>query len=235
MRRIIFALLLSLASTSVINSQNIASTAQEDEASSNIVKDTNIDIIRQIRAAWKTDTLLVENAFPKARIRNFAKAFCNSHPNYPPNAALTDYLRDIGHYSYEEKHYIIIDEPSSGYIKCDMGGQFDFLTCLCYWKRSGGHNLVAVLMQIANEGETCDSELLFYDFNPATSTMLPDLEVQQTVDALLKQHPGSQFIRLPEEGKDISVSVANWSEDEADIIFDDFLLQWTGNTFKFAK
>lgn len=190
--------------------------------------------ILEIREIWSDNPIQVENDFPNARIRNFAKAFASRYVQYRPNEAMMDYLKKPGDYSREEKHYYSEDLPRNGYIKCDMGGQFDYLTEMCYWRRPNGHQLVGVLMQIGYEGEKCDAVILFYDFDPKTQVMSPDTTIHQTVMKIVNNHPGSLFFELPKEGKDINVTAVRWTMED-DFIYDHFLLKWNGNSFDEAK
>lgn len=190
--------------------------------------------ILEIREIWSDNPIQVENDFPNARIRNFAKAFASRYVQYRPNEAMMDYLKKPGDYSWEEKHYYSEDLPRNGYIKCDMGGQFDYLTEMCYWRRPNGHQLVGVLMQIGYEGEKCNAVILFYDFDPKTQVMSPDTTIHQTVMKIVNNHPGSLFFELPKEGKDINVTAVRWTMED-DFVYDDFLLKWNGNSFDEAK
>ena len=190
--------------------------------------------ILEIREIWSDNPIQVENDFPNALIRNFAKAFAGKYVQYRPNEAMMDYLKKPGDYSWEKKHYYSEDLPRNGYIKCDMGGQFDYLTEMCYWRRPNGHQLVGVLMQIGHEGEECDALILFYDFDPKTQVMSPDTTIHQTVMQIVNNHSGSLFFELPKEGKDIDVMAVRWTMED-DFIYDHFLLKWNGNSFDEAK
>ena len=191
--------------------------------------------IKDIESRWASKSLTVNKAYTKTRIWGFAKAFCSQYQGYTPNLALLDYLKKPGRYDMDEKHYYVEDAPRNGYIKCDMMWQFDFKTEICYWRRPNGHSLVGVLMQMGHEGEGAkdDHALLFYDFNPITNTMTPDLQVYQSVKEILARHKGNSSMRLPLEGKDISVVCVEWiGTDEEDFRFEEFQLKWTGNGFK---
>ena len=190
--------------------------------------------IYKIRKVWADHPIRVENLDSQARIRSFAKAFCSMYQEYRPNEAMVDYLKMPGEYTYEEKYYLIEDDPSHGYIKCDKGGQFDYMTEMCYWRRPNGHLLVGVLMQVGHEGEQCDAVLLFYDFDPKTQLMSPDLAIYESVIAIVSKHNGDAFFSLPNEGKDIDVMTVYWSEID-DFVYDGFLLKWTGNSFVEAE
>ena len=187
-----------------------------------------------IQKVWADNPIQVENIDPNARIRSFAKAFCSRYQDYRPNEAMTDYLKKPGEYSWEEKHYYTEDHPRNGYIKCDMGGQFDYMTEMCYWRRPNGHMLVGVLMQVGHEGEVCDAVLLFYDFDPKTQLMTPDTKIYNSCLTITSKHKGSRWFELPIEGKDISVTAVRWTPED-DFVFDEFMLKWNGNSFDEAK
>ena len=194
-------------------------------------EDLNAELkIYEIRKVWADKSIRVDNMDPNARVRSFAKAFCGMYQEYRPNEAMTDYLKKPGNYTYEEKHYVTEDDPRHGYIKCDMGFQFDYKTELCYWRRPNGHLLVGILMQVGHEGERSDAVLLFYDFDSQTQLMTPDMAIYQSVMNMVGKHTGDLYFRLPQEGKDIQASAVHWTETD-DFVYDDFWLKWTGNAF----
>lgn len=198
-------------------------------------RDTNPEqYIFAIRDVWADHPIRVESIDPNARIRSFAKAFCSMYQDYRPNEAMTDYLKKPEDYSYEEKHYLMDDAPHNGYIMCDMGGQFDYKTEMCYWRRPNGHQLVGVLMQVGHEGEVCDAVLLFYDFDPKTLLMTPDTKIYNSCVAITSKHKGSPWFELPKEGKDITVTAVRWTPED-DFVYDGFILKWTGSSFVEAE
>jgi hypothetical protein len=189
--------------------------------------------IKAIERQWASKPLQVSPTSQRAGIWDFARAFCREYSHYRPNVCLTDYLKQPGDYSWEEKHYYVDDAPRNGYIKCDMAWQFDYETEMCYWRRTDGHSLVGVLLQMGHEGEGTanDYALLFYDYDPSTRTMTPDTQVYRTVKSLVRRHQGNPSFRMPKEDKNISVTYVQWhAEDDFD--FEEHPLQWTGNTFK---
>ena len=190
--------------------------------------------IYAIEKSWSGTPLKVGNDFPKAMIRNFAKAFCSQYQKYAPNVAVTLYLKNPGYNKVEEDNYYMDDDPRNGYIKCNMTGQFDYLTEMCYWKRANGHSLVGVLLQMGHEGEGVDTDnaILFYDYNPTNRTMTPDMTAYQTVKDILAKHMGTPSLYLPKEGKDIRVSYIEFIQtDEHDFKWEQNTLKWGNNTF----
>jgi hypothetical protein len=187
-----------------------------------------------IEKHFKETPLKVGNDFPKAMIHNFAKAFCSQYQKYAPNVAMTLYLKNPANYDRQKDEYYMEDAPRNGYIKCNMPGQFDYLTELCYWKRANGHSLVGVLMQVGHEGEgtITDYAMLFYDYNPSTRIMTPDMTMYQTVKRILYNQPGSANLSLPKEGKDIGVYYVEFVHtDTYDFKWQNTILKWQDDTF----
>lgn len=186
--------------------------------------------VEDIVAQWKGKRLLVENAFKQAPVRNFAKAFCTHYQQYAPNKSMADYLKKPGNYTWEEKGYYTEEDIRNGYVKCDVGGQFDHMTEVCYWKRKKGHALVGILMQMGHEGEKASNALLFYDYDPKSRLMTPDIKVWDAVSQYIGSHEGSCFACLPKEGKNIDITMVVWTP-ENDFEYSDYILKWTGDSF----
>lgn len=189
--------------------------------------------VKTIERQWAGKSLQVIITGQKAGIHDFASAFCLQYPKYRPNACLTDYLKRPGDYSWEEKHYFVEDAPRNGFIKCDMGWQCDYTTEMCYWRRTNGHSLVGVLLQVGHEGEGSETDyaLLFYDYDPSSRIMKPDMTIYRAVKELVRRHSGNLSFRLPNEEKDIRVVSVKWNAED-DFDFEEFFLKWTGNSFR---
>ena len=85
----------------------------------------------------------------------------------------------------------------------------------CYWHTDTDHRLVAVNRN-SNRGT---DYLIFYDYNPATELMTP---LDQLPFQDFHEHFGELIVRLPREGKDISME-ASWSGGPAPLT-----LRWNG-------
>ena len=190
----------------------------------------DFDQVEVIVSKWADKPLRIKNTFAKVPLRNFAQAFCTQYQNYEPNHAMMDYLKKPGNYTWEEKGYYSEEDVRNGYLKIDDGGQFDHSTEICYWKRPNGHALIGILMEKGYEGETIRYALLFYDYNPKTGMMTPDMEIWRSVNQYLQSHKGSCFIDLPREGKNITFTSVYWDPAE-DFIYHNYILRWTGNGF----
>ena len=62
--------------------------------------------IYAIEKSWSETPLKVDNDFPKAMIRNFAKAFCSQYQKYAPNVAMTLYLKNPAHHNDEKDNFL---------------------------------------------------------------------------------------------------------------------------------
>ena len=62
--------------------------------------------IYAIEKSWSEKALKVGNDFPKAMIRNFAKAFCSQYQKYAPNVAVTLYLKNPAHHNDEKDNFL---------------------------------------------------------------------------------------------------------------------------------
>lgn len=189
-----------------------------------------VEQIRLIQDHWSGQPLRVQPTAPACLFRDLAQAFCSAYTDYPPNVALLRHLSVPGAPLPDEHSYYVEEDTLLSFVRCDMGGQFEYLTALCHWPRARGHQLVAVLLQIGHEGECSDGLLLFYDYDPSTRLMRPDTLLFNDVQRLLRRHEGSLVFRLQPEKRAVRVWGVTWNETD-DFLFDAFLLRWDGHTF----
>lgn len=82
------------------------------------------------------------------------------------------------------------------------------------------------------EGTVTDYAILFYDYNPSTRIMTPDMAVYQTVKDILAKHTGTPNLSLPKEGKDIGAYFVEFIQtDESDFKWEKNTLKWGNDTF----
>lgn len=172
----------------------------------------------------------------KARIRDFAQALCYRFAGFEPNKILTDYIKDPNAFRSETSHYRIDDAESNGFMQCDMLTQFTTQTQICYWKRTNGHRLVALWMDDEHEGNSRHALLAFYDYDPNTKTLTPDMKVTEEVrTCIAKTKPDfdkgdSYSVNLPKKDKDIALTIHRLKGEDA---YDNetFGLIWANDTF----
>ena len=113
----------------------------------------------------------------------------------------------------------LIDRPH-GYLRaCYTFGEGGIdpnqILEVCYWRTDTDHRLVAV----CSYSDIGTYILIFYDYNPATGLMTP---LDQLPFQDFHEHFGELIVRLPREGKDISME-ASWSGGPAPLT-----LHWNG-------
>lgn len=197
--------------------------------------DSLYDAAKGIERSWKSKSLKVDNAYPQAKVHNFAHAFCSAYPQYKPCANLLKYLKNIAAYNLYKDEYSINDAPRNGFINSDMGYQVDVCLEVCYWKLTNGHSLVGVLIRVGQEAEDSPTYCLpmFYDYDPAKGMMTPDEDVANTVKQLVGKLKSNPIVYLPKEGKDIEVIMSTYDGPEVDgYKWKLRLLKWTGNSFR---
>ena len=199
--------------------------AEEAEAASE-----GIDLMA---SNWKKTPITVSPKGAKANIEDFAQAFCGQYGNYEPNKKLLKYLAAPKAYNKEAEVYVVFSDVSNGYISSSLWTEIDRFTKMCFWNRKNGHSLVGVFMINGYEGEDTEDEtvFMFYDYNPKTNIMTPDLDVCQVVEKVaLDRNFNGYALELPQKGKDIVVELySDNGEDGCNIT--EKTLKWTGDTF----
>ena len=193
-------------------------------------------VLPTIGKVWAKTPLKVVAPGPKVGIEQFAATFCKQYSNYKPNELLMGYIKSPSGYDEETASYRIVDEKKNGFMSCFINGDLDWDTHCCYWNRNDGHKLVAFSMVENHESWDFqeDALLVFYDFDPATGTMTPDLALVKKVEDLGKQYD-TYSVTLPSEGKDIGMLCHNLETNHPygqEVIYK---LRWNGKDFNAEK
>lgn len=182
----------------------------------------------------KKTSIAVSPKGAKANIHDFARAFCGKYSSYEPNKKILKYLAAPKSYKKYDEVYDVVSDVSNGYISSLLLTEIDRFTKMCYWNRKNGHSLVGVFMINGSEGEDSESAFIFYDYDPDTNMMTPDLDVCKVVEKVaLDKNYEDYALELPQKGKDI---VVNLYSDNGDDGYDitEKILKWTGDTFTLA-
>ena len=191
--------------------------------------------IDQMAASWKALPLAVYPAAEKVNIQDFARAFCRQYSKYRPNGIILNYLDDPKKFNQEAEMCYVTSDVPNGFLRLAMANQYDKFTEMCYWKRPGGHSLIGTYMRHETEGDFSESAFMFYDYDPATKKMTPDMEVFGIVEKAVQEGDFDDFIlRLPQKGKDIELSMYKDNGDGG-CEPTEWMLKWTGNSFKLVK
>lgn len=173
----------------------------------------------------------------KVGIRDFARAFAQQFDAYQPNRALASYLKNPKAFNAEDYGFNAIVDDANGFIRSESMGQYDHCTHMCYWRRPNGHSLVGVWMCKSSETQDSQYAYAFYDYDPASGTMTPDVEVNGTIENTIKRFLTDDVtLVLPQEGKDIHLTFFTYIDKELDD-FDTLekTLRWTGNGFRLVQ
>ena len=184
---------------------------------------------------WNKLPLTVYPTAEKANIQDFAKAFCRQYNKYLPNVIILKFVGDPKKFNQDAEHCFVTSDIPNGFLRLGMANQYDQFTEMCYWKRPNGHSLVGTYMRHETEGDFSESAFMFYDYDPATKVMTPDMEVYGIVEKAVQEGNFDDYIlRLPQKGKDIELSMYKDNGDGG-CEPTEWMLKWTGNSFKLVK
>ena len=128
-------------------------------------------------------------------------------------------------------HLRNFSDITNGYIRTLLLTEVVRTTIMCYWKRKNGHSLVGVFMVNGYESGKSENVFMFYDYDPKTNIMTPDLNVYKVVEKVALDKAFDDYdLELPQKGKDIVVNFFTENgEDGYDVT--EKTLKWTGDTF----
>ena len=86
-------------------------------------------------------------------------------------------------------------------------------------------------MENGSESGKSENVFMFYDYDPKTNIMTPDMDVYKVVEKVAIDKAFDEYLLdLPQKGKDIVVDLyTDNGEDGSDVT--EKTLKWTGDTF----
>ena len=195
----------------------------------------NTEQIVAIRNAWASKPLTVVACDGTTDLERCAVAFCKEYSIFTPNKVLYDYFKSPELIRKDEEklgfEYSVENQKEDGYILCRAAVQCSWDTdCRC-WKRDNGHSLVAFWMADYYEDGGGEDLLVFYDFDPETDTMTPDLEINKKVENITSQYNGGCYVRLDDQA--INCVLLDKEEEYLDSHY--YLIRWDGNDISLEK
>ena len=180
---------------------------------------------------WQNAPITVTPKGAKANIEDFALAFCSKYDSYEPNKKMLKYFANPKAYNEDAEIYRVESDITNGYIRSMLLTEVARETQMCYWNRKNGHSLVGVFMVNGSENEKSENVFMFYDYDPKTNIMTPDLNVYKVVEKVAIDKAFDDYgLVLPQKGKDIVVDLyTDNGEDGSDVT--EKTLKWTGDTF----
>ena len=113
----------------------------------------------------------------------------------------------------EETDLTVTIDTKNGYVEYSDGGTDGPYMSACYWNRSNGHKLLAVLL--GKPTDPCIEVLCTYDYDPQKKTLTPEPDILKGYRWGDKGEYKQIFCNLPRKGKDITVD--DWSGDDGPV------------------
>ena len=104
-------------------------------------------------------------------------------------------------------------DQKNGFVSVGDGGTDGEYMSACYWNRSNGHKLLAVLL--GSPTDPCIEVLCTYDYDPAMKMLTPEPEILKGYRLHDRKAYSQIFCNLPRKGKEITVD--DWSGDDGPV------------------
>lgn len=208
---------------------------EEEVADDTVQLEKNTKQIVAIRDAWASKPLTVVTTDGTTDLERCAVAFCKEYSIFTPNKVLYDYFKSPKQFKKDEEKlgfdYKVEKLKDDGLILCRAEVQCSWDTDCCCWKRDNGHSLVAFWMADYYEQGGGNDLLVFYDYDPETGTMTPDLTTSKKVDDITAQYNGGANVRLDDQA--ISCAIVDEEKDYYEGHY--YLIRWDGNEISLEK
>ena len=214
------------------NKEVVTESAEAQDESESADTDENVESgLYDVTSNWKQTPITVSPKGAKVNIQDFAQAFCSQYALFDPNEKILKYFADPKTYDKVAENYGVESDITNGYIRSLLLAEVIRETQMCYWNRKNGHSLVGVFMENGSENSGSENVFMFYDYDPKTNIMTPDLNVFKVVEKVALDKAFEDYeLELPQKGKDIEVNLyTDNGEDGYDVT--EKTLKWTGDTF----
>ena len=214
------------------NKEVVTESAEAQDESESADVDENLpEGLDSMTSGLAETRITVSPKGAKANIQDFAQAFCSQYDRFEPNEKILKYFSAPKTYDEVVEMYRVESDITNGYIRSMLLTEVVRETQMCYWNRKNGHSLVGVFMVNGSESGKSENVFMFYDYDPKTNIMTPDMDVYKVVEKVaLDKAFDDYLLELPQEGKNIVVDLYT---DNADDGYDvtEKTLKWTGDTF----
>ena len=113
----------------------------------------------------------------------------------------------------QETSLTVTVDTKNCYVCVGDGGTDGEYMSACYWNRSNGHKLLAVLL--GKPTDPCIEVLCTYDYDPQKKMLTPEPDILKGYRWGDKGEYNQIFCNLPKKGKDITVD--DWSGDDGPV------------------
>ena len=214
------------------NKEVVTESAEAQDESESADTDENVESgLYDVTSNWKHTPITVCPKGAKVNIQDFAQAICSQYDRFEPNEKILKYFAAPKTYDEEAELFEVKSDITNGYIRSMLLAEVVRETQMCYWNRKNGHSLVGVFMVNGFESGKSENVFMFYDYDPKTNIMTPDMDVYKVVEKVAIDKAFDDYLlELPQKGKDIVVDLyTDNGEDGSDVT--EKTLKWTGDTF----
>ena len=173
--------------------------------------------LEEIDKGWSTKTI---NNVANGSLATMLERFDQTWPTWMCNAIRKTMKKGLSTEVLDKETALTVTvDTKNGFVSLGDGGTDGEYLSACYWNRSNGHKLLAVLL--GSPTDPCIEVLCTYDYDPQTKVLRPEPDI-------LKGYRWGQrgnnqvFVTLPHSGK--NVEVRDWT-DEGPVLH---LFTWDG-------
>ncbi len=109
----------------------------------------------------------------------------------------------------DETALTVTIDSKNGFVSVGDGGTDGEYMSACYWNRSNGHRLLAVL--VGKPTDPCIEVLCTYDYDPQRKMLVPEPDILKGYRWEDRKDYTQLFCQLPKKGKDVLVT--EWGND----------------------
>lgn len=109
----------------------------------------------------------------------------------------------------DETSLVVTVDSKNGFVMVGDGGTDGEYMSACYWNRSNGHKLLAVL--VGKPTDPCIEVLCTYDYDPQKKMLIPEPDILKGYRWGDRKEYTQLFCHLPRKGKNIVVD--EWGND----------------------
>jgi hypothetical protein len=163
--------------------------------------------LEEINKAWPTKTI---NNVVNGSLGIMLERFDQTWPTWMVGAVRETMEKGLAREVLdEETELTVIVDSKNGYASVgDAGTDGEYMSA-CYWNRSNGHKLLAVLL--GKPTDPCIEVLCTYDYDPQKKTLTPEPDILKGYRWGDRGEYSQIFCNLPKKGKNVIVN--DWGGD----------------------
>ena len=182
--------------------------------------------LQEIAEGWKTKT--IDNVL-NGSLGIMLERFDQTWPTWMVGAVRKTMEKGLDKEVLDKETDLTVTvDTKNGYVNVGDGGTDGEYMSACYWKRSNGHRLLAVL--VGKPTDPCIEVLCTYDYDPQKKTLTPEPDILKGYRWGDKGAYNQIFCHLPKIGKNVLVD--DWSGDDGPV---QHIFTWDGMKPVYSK